>query len=358
MADRARHPVHRTIVLVDVEGFGARHRTLPHQLGIRAGLYRMVAAALESAGVPLDACYREDRGDSVFVLVPPEYPKAPLMEVLPEALARAVRGHNNTSHDAARVRLRLAVHAGEVAFDDHGATSTAVTTAFRLLDATPLKQALADSPGVLAMIVSRLVFDEVVRHSATLNPATFRPVEVAVKEIRDMAWIALPDHPYPPDHAVLDPTTPADRGRSQAEEEPMTQSHGAGAGSGANPQVNQRSSATNGGIAVNIAGTGNQTIINPHQTPRPRFRRGFGWALMVFLAVDVVFAAVVWTAGVQNVGPWPSTSVLLLVLTVLTALLWLRLARRVFGGLWRAVVGLFRGMNRATEGLTRTLGGK
>ncbi|UJW30424.1 tetratricopeptide repeat protein [Saccharothrix sp. AJ9571] len=198
-----RHAVHRTMVLVDVEGFGAPVRTLPHQLGTRAALYAVVGAALAAAGVPWDDCYHEDRGDSVFVLVPPEHPKAPLVEVLPEALARAVREHNNAGPDAARARLRLAVHAGEVAFDEHGVTSTALTTGFRLLDAAPLKKALADSPGVVAMIVSRLVFDEVVRHCATVDAATFRPVEVTVKEHRDLAWIALPDHPYHPDHAVL-----------------------------------------------------------------------------------------------------------------------------------------------------------
>jgi hypothetical protein len=186
---------------------------LPHQLGTRAGLYAVVGEALAAAGVPWDACYHEDRGDSVFLLIPPEYPKAPLVEVLPEALARAVRRHNTTSHNAARARLRLAVHAGEVAFDEHGVTSTALVSGFRLLDAAPLKKALADSPGVLAMVVSRLIFDEVVQHSATLDATTFRPVEITVKEIQDLAWISLPDHPYQPDYAVLSTRPPTLRNR-------------------------------------------------------------------------------------------------------------------------------------------------
>ncbi|QFZ20482.1 hypothetical protein [Saccharothrix syringae] len=209
MAGTGRHAVHRTMVLVDVERFSAPDRTLRHQQGTRAGLYEVVGQALAAAGVPWDACHHEDRGDGLFVLVPPEFPKAPLVEVLPEALARAVRGHNTTSPGAARVRLRLAVHAVEVAFDEHGVTSSSLTAAFRLVDAPPLKKALADSPGVLAMIVSRVVFDEVVRHCATLDPATFRPVQASTKEFREPAWIALPDHPFPPDPAVLD-RQPAD----------------------------------------------------------------------------------------------------------------------------------------------------
>ncbi|CCH32706.1 tetratricopeptide repeat protein [Actinosynnema sp. NPDC047251] len=196
--------VHRTIVVVDVEGFGDARRTLPHQVATRAGLYRVVGAALRAAGVPWEGCYHEDRGDGVFVLVPPGYAKAPLVEVMPVALAAALREHNDAGPTAQHVRLRVAVHAGEVVFDRHGVTSTAVTTAFRLLDAPPVKAALRQSPGLVALVVSRWVFDEVVRHSAVLDPATFRPVPVAVKEVRDTAWLALPDHPHPADQGVLD----------------------------------------------------------------------------------------------------------------------------------------------------------
>ncbi|GAB2974754.1 BTAD domain-containing putative transcriptional regulator [Saccharothrix stipae] len=207
--------VHRTIVVVDVEGFGDPRRTLPHQIGTRAGLYRMMGDALRAAGVAWVDCYHEDRGDSVFVLVPPEFAKAPLVEVLPAVLAEALREHNDTSPAAQHTRLRVAVHAGEVVFDGHGVTSTAVTTAFRLLDAPPVKEALAGSPALVALVVSRWIFDEVVRHSAALDPATFRPVAVEVKEVRDTAWIALPDHPYPADSAVLDrPVNPVAPGGS------------------------------------------------------------------------------------------------------------------------------------------------
>ncbi|GAA3862718.1 hypothetical protein GCM10022243_31550 [Saccharothrix violaceirubra] len=209
MAGTGRHAVHRTMVLVDVEGYSAAARTLPHQLDTRAGMYAVLAEALAAAGVPMRACWQGDAGDGVVVLVPPEYPKGPLVEVLPEALARAVRGHNSTSPDAARARLRLAVHAGEVAFDEHGATSPAMVAAFRLLDAAPVREALIGSPGVLAMIVSGLVFDEVVRNSMTLDPATFRPVEVSVKAFHELAWISLPDQPYPPDPTVLTTPSPA-----------------------------------------------------------------------------------------------------------------------------------------------------
>ncbi|HXL92499.1 MAG TPA: hypothetical protein VN969_26490 [Streptosporangiaceae bacterium] len=44
----------------------------------------------------------------------------------------------------------MVFHAGEVIFDDHRATSAAVNPTFRLLDAAPLKAALAGSLGRMA----------------------------------------------------------------------------------------------------------------------------------------------------------------------------------------------------------------
>lgn len=190
--------VHRTIVVVDVEGFGDDRRTSAHQVAVRAGLYRVLRQAFEHAGVSWDACDHEDRGDGVFVLAPAETPKAPFVDEVPLALVKALREHNTTHADAARIRLRMALHAGEVTYDAYGVTATAVNLAFRLLDAAPLKSALAESPGVLAMITSGWFFDEVVRHSPAGDAATYRPVRVTVKETSTMAWITLPDHPYPP----------------------------------------------------------------------------------------------------------------------------------------------------------------
>src|ERR1700734_2623440 len=86
--------VHRTIVVVDVEGFGDQRRTNPHQVVVREGLYRAMREAFGSAGIPWDDCGHEDRGDGVFILVPAEVPKSLLAESLPSALVSALRAHN------------------------------------------------------------------------------------------------------------------------------------------------------------------------------------------------------------------------------------------------------------------------
>ncbi|MFI5589231.1 hypothetical protein ACIA5G_29540 [Amycolatopsis sp. NPDC051758] len=196
---------HRTIFAVDVEGYGDHRRTTPHRLALREGLYRALLRAFEDAGVPWRHCRREDCGDGVFVLAPAEIPKGPFVEFLPNALAVALHRHNLTHHPGARIRLRMALHAGEVAYDEHGVTAPAINQTFRLLDAAPLKDALKSSRGVLALITSAWFFDEVVRHSEGLDPRTFRPVPVAVKETRTTGWISLPDRPYPADASLLVP---------------------------------------------------------------------------------------------------------------------------------------------------------
>ena len=187
--------VHRTIVVVDVEGFGDLSRTNAHQVAIRAGLYRAMREAFGRAGISWDDCGREDRGDGVFVLVPAEVPKGLLVESLPSALVTALRAHNAAHPGPERIRLRMALHAGEVRYDEHGVTAASVNLAFRLLEAGALKAALAGSPGVLAVIVSSWFFEEVVRHSGAA--AGYRPIEVAVKETTTTGWICLPDHVNP-----------------------------------------------------------------------------------------------------------------------------------------------------------------
>src|SRR5260370_33949439 len=91
----------------------------------------------------------------------------------------------------------MAVHAGEVRYDHYGVAGAAINLAFRLVEAYPLKAALASSPGVLAVITSSWFFDEVVRHSPASHPDSYRPVRVAVKETSTVGWICLPGHPDP-----------------------------------------------------------------------------------------------------------------------------------------------------------------
>lgn len=201
--EHRRVPVHRTILVVDVQGFGDPRRTNPHQLAVRDGLYQALQQAFRLAAIPWAGCQPEDRGDGVLFLAPAEVPKSGFAEVLPGALAEALHAHNDGHRAEERFRLRMALHAGEVSYDDHGVTGTAINLAFRLVDAGPLKEALAGSPGLLALIASSWFYHEVVRNSPGARPATYRPVQVVVKETTEVGWVCLPDHPFPRDEPQL-----------------------------------------------------------------------------------------------------------------------------------------------------------
>ena len=185
--------VHRTIVAVDVEGFGDQRRTNRNQLAVREGLYRTMCEAFRDAEIPWVERDHEDRGDGMFILVGSEVPKSLFVESLPSAIVSALRRHNGTHSDLERIRLRMALHAGEVNYDKHGATAASINLTFRLLESGPVKEALASSPGVLAVITSSWFFEEVVRHSAA-NAAAYHPISVTVKETATTGWVYLPDY--------------------------------------------------------------------------------------------------------------------------------------------------------------------
>lgn len=185
---------HRTIFLLDVEGFGAHSRTNKNQLAVRHGLRQAWQQAFGKAGIAWENCAVEDRGDGVFLLAPAEIPKASFVDAVPAYLAAALREHNAVHPKEERIRLRMALHAGEVELDDTGSTGAAIMHAFRLLDSRVLKEALARSSGVLALITSEWFYHEVVKQSSVVDPAAFREIRVSVKETNATAWITLPGH--------------------------------------------------------------------------------------------------------------------------------------------------------------------
>ena len=192
-----RRAGHRTIVVLDVEKFGDPRRTNPHQLAVREGLYQAVGDAFRQAELPWTPDAREDRGDGILILVPPEFAKSLFVEKLPSALVETLTKHNREHPDEAGIRLRMSLHAGEVPYDPRGVYGRAVIWAFRLVDAKLLKAALADSSGVLGIIASSWFFEEVVQHAADGIPSTYRRVLVRAKESTQPGWICLPDDSTP-----------------------------------------------------------------------------------------------------------------------------------------------------------------
>jgi hypothetical protein len=188
---RGRWAVHRTIFVVDVAEFGDRRRTNPHQVVVRRGVYRALQKAFARSGISWRQCYHEDRGDGVLVLASANVRKSRFVDVLPQHLVTALEVHKAMCKVEERIRLRVAVHAGELLRDRYGVTGAALNLAFRLLNADVAKTALDASTRPLALVVLSWFFDEVVRHVPGIDLASYRPIQVNVKETSTIAWLTV-----------------------------------------------------------------------------------------------------------------------------------------------------------------------
>lgn len=192
--------VHRTILAVDVVAFGERGR--PQQDAIRHGLYGALEHAFAECGIPWDdgwaGAYREDRGDGLFVLLPPDVTKRRVVSALLHLLDGELRRYNAMLVPQARIQLRAAVTAGDVAHDGNGAVGAELVLAFRLLDSAPLRAELARSGAALGLVVSERFFDDVIRDEPACEPEVYRRVEVDNKEVHTTAWVRLYGRPPAP----------------------------------------------------------------------------------------------------------------------------------------------------------------
>ena len=182
-----------SFLLCDIAGFSDAARVDPVRVRVRKAMYDGLERSLAELGLRPDQWYEEDRGDGVMVLLPPSVPMESLLTAVVDRLRAEVRHHNGAASEAAQMRLRVAVNVGEAEADGRGIVSTALTHAFRLLDAAPLKEAVAEAETGIAVIVSKRVYEDVVAHGRGLvDPGDYYRVEVRVKETSDQAWIMVP----------------------------------------------------------------------------------------------------------------------------------------------------------------------
>ena len=207
-------------VVVDIEKFGSRDD--PVQEHLRAALYGVLERAARACGLPWPELAREDRGDGVLLVVPPTVSRITLTEGLIRRLQVELTGYARVASPAAVMRLRVALHAGEARRDGHGWVGTSVNTAFRLVDAPPLKAALAAATGArLALIVSDDWYEAVVRHDHDgIDHRAYWRVPVAAKELRTWAWVHVPGTGSPapePDDRPAQDQRPAPGSRTAPE---------------------------------------------------------------------------------------------------------------------------------------------
>jgi hypothetical protein len=153
-------------------------------------MYELLEKALVKAGIPANRRIMVDRGDGILVYIEPDVPKTKVLDTVITTLSELL----GQLPPERTVRLRAALHAGEVHQDDNGRYGAAVDLTCRLLDAEELKGKLKAVLEPLVFVVSQLIYDSLVRHEYDgIDPKAFEPlVNVEMGDIQERGWVQVP----------------------------------------------------------------------------------------------------------------------------------------------------------------------
>jgi len=185
-------PKHYSMAVVDIEQFGSRNNA--DQVWLRDRMYEILRKATEAAGLDWSQCAREDRGDAVILLIPSHEAKQDIADGFVRYLNVELVRYAARSAGTVRMRMRLALHFGEVGHDGNGWYGADLNTACRLVELPELKATLREEVETsLVVITSSQWFDAVVRHDpGSVDHRQYRRISFKAKELRDIAWIFVP----------------------------------------------------------------------------------------------------------------------------------------------------------------------
>jgi hypothetical protein len=182
-----------SIVLVDVVASAARDGQ--GQRRMRDDLYEIMTDVIADNGLDLESLPFEDRGDGLRLIVPLDLIRPTrVVDFFVAGLAAALREHRRYVSEVARIRMRVCFDLGLVELHRRGWTGDPLVRAARLIDASQLREALDAEPEAdLAVVVSDMMFDSIVRHRfGQIPPDCFDEIRVQVKEFDGRAWLFIP----------------------------------------------------------------------------------------------------------------------------------------------------------------------
>jgi hypothetical protein len=196
----------RLLVAVDAAGYGGG--TDQEHFAVQSGLTAVLDAAAARARLRRDQWVKQQAGDGELAILPHDEPEPVIVDQYVRYLDEALTAHNAAPETRRKIRLRMAVHFGTAMLADNGYAGQGVVAVSRLVDSAGVKDALAAAPeACLAVILSRQIFDDVVRQGHVSVPATdFAKIRVQVKEFQDEAWVRVVGVPH---HAPASQDTPA-----------------------------------------------------------------------------------------------------------------------------------------------------
>jgi hypothetical protein len=186
----------RLLVAVDASGYGAGSDQ--EHFAVQSGLTAVLDTAASRANLRRDRWMKQQAGDGELAILPRDEPEPVVVDQYVRYLDEALTAYNANPASRGKIRLRMAVHFGTAMVADNGYAGQGVVAVSRLVESDAVKDALAAAPqACLAVILSRQVFDDVVRQGHVSVPATdFGKVSVQVKEFQDEAWVKVVGVPH------------------------------------------------------------------------------------------------------------------------------------------------------------------
>lgn len=182
-----RMPAHHTIVVVDVEG--SSQLTNAEKPVVREELYRLLAASVRAVEVDWPDLV-EDRGDGAYLLFPAHVQKHTLLRAFAGELHRRLAQRSVADLP---IRLRIAIHSGEVTPDRSGSSGLDVDAAFAMADSRLARDGLSVSRRAqLVIIVADSFYESVVLGQALIDPGKFRAYGIETKKGLRRVWLHLP----------------------------------------------------------------------------------------------------------------------------------------------------------------------
>lgn len=263
-----RNPQPYTVLLPDLENYS--EGSWPRHGRLQDGLAAVLAEAADQAGMSREEWTRQPTGDGELALLPPTIPKHKILSDLIYQLCVSLADFNQDKSDRYRLRVRLAVDAGDVHVQPDGNFSgDPPVTASRLSNAPELKRALRTAPKDLALIVSDRVHRDAVRYGPPgVNPADYRQIRVSEKTFDEDAWICVPGLASPTGGEPLagrHAATSLDSSTSDGSPTSAVDRQGTGAATAEQAEpINRVGHLQNSG-SISFGGTANQ--VNVHQRP-------------------------------------------------------------------------------------------
>ncbi|MFJ8580847.1 hypothetical protein [Micromonospora sp. NPDC093277] len=190
------HPERRLLVCVDMERYSRRSNL--QQYEAQKEFHSLLRGAASAVGLDRMTWSTQQAGDGELAILPRDVPESQVIGRFVPELNRRLRAYNASRVEAARIRLRIAVHQGLVHLDGaNGFPGAAVVLVCRLCDARPVKRALAAFPEAgVALVVSTEIFRDVVReYPEEMRPERFQRIRAshADKDFEEYAWVCVVD---------------------------------------------------------------------------------------------------------------------------------------------------------------------